>query len=95
MSDDKPTVTCRVTQEVKETEPLADGSPGLPRGWTRLGGEYYSPKGWDQSFVPRRARLPVVSVVEGYDPEDWSQERCREGWKAFRKAMREAQRLCV
>jgi hypothetical protein len=91
----KVSITCAVTGVVRETRPLADGSPALPPGWKRLAGKAYSPEGWQELFALRAIRIPVASVVLGDGSEGWSQERCRQGWEEFRKALRLTLRSCA
>lgn len=74
-------VTCSITGETKEVEPIKDGSPSLPRGWRRLGdGRIVSSTAWTTNWSPRAVRIPIASVhVEGStDPT--------AGWKDFRQA---------
>ncbi len=85
-------IVCAATGATRETAQLADGSPSLPRGWKRLGGACYSPEGFAARFATRCVRIPVASVVEGYDVEGWTVERSRAGWAAFRAAHRESAR---
>lgn len=56
-------VTCPVTGQVSDAKPLADGSARLPRGWRKHGPLYYSPEGWQRTFVMRAITFPVVSPI--------------------------------
>lgn len=83
-------ITCDATGKTAETVSLKDGSPRLPKGWKKIGGQIYSPEAKKSLYCPRSIRVPVASVVEGYDPPNWSVERCRLGWQSFRLAVKEA-----
>jgi hypothetical protein len=88
-------ITCDATGKTAETTSAKDGSPKLPRGWKKIGGQTYSPEAKKSLYCPRSIRVPVASVVEGYDPPDWSVERCRLGWRSFRPAVKEASRTAA
>lgn len=73
--------------------PLKDGGEPCPRGWHRLAGALWCPKCWEDNFALRSIELPVASVIQEYaggNPGEWSQEACRAGWEAFRKALRQS-----
>jgi hypothetical protein len=86
------TLTCAATGKTISAQPKSDGSPKLPKGWKRIAGQIYSPEGRKRLYCPRSIRVPVASVVAEYDPPDWSMERCRQGWQAFRQAVKSASR---
>ena len=88
-------ITCDATGKTAETASAKDGSPKLPRGWRKIGGQTYSPEAKKALYCPRSIRVPVASVVEGYDPPDWSVERCRLGWQSFRSAVKQASRTAA
>ena len=86
----KPSITCSVTGIEREASPRADGEPALPKGWKRIRSLVYSPEGIRQKFALRCITIPVASVVEGYEGDDWSVETCRSGWAAFLLALRQS-----
>src|SRR6516164_1077119 len=88
-------ITCDATGKTAETTSAKDGSPKLPRGWKKISGHIYSPEAKKSLYCPRSISVPVASVVEGYDPPDWSVERCRLGWQSFRSAVKAASRTAA
>lgn len=88
---DKIQVTCTSCSRATLVRALKFGAPALPVGWTRVGVDLMCGDCFGQRYVVRAIWMPVVSVAEGYDPE-WSNERCRLGWRALRAALRESWR---
>lgn len=64
----------------------------LPPNWKKIGERVYCPDCKARDWTIRCVTVPMASVVAEYDPPDWGVERCRAGWRAFRKAVRDGQR---
>lgn len=86
-------ITCSVTGKTADAKPKADGSPSLPKGWKVIGDQVLCPDAVRERFAMRGVTLPVASVVCGYVGDDWSVEACKDGWTAFRCALRESCQL--
>lgn len=74
---------------------LCDLAKDESRGWKTISGDLHCPDCFRKTFILRTLTVPIASVVAGYDPQDWSQERCKSGWTAFRAAVREGCRSSV
>ena len=83
-SSERLNVSCVVTGETISTRQLRDGSAALPRGWKKLGDDYYSASAWHQQFSLRTVRLPVASIECPVN----SPEAQREAWNSLRAALK-------
>lgn len=76
-------IRCSGTGEVRQVKQLKSGKASLPRGWKRLGGEFYSAEAWHSRFRLRTIQVPVAGVECPVN----SPEASRAAWAQLRAAL--------
>lgn len=79
MTSENVVVRCVVTGVERTVKLTVKGKPRPPRGWKRMGDDYYSPDGWGSLYRMRIIQVPIAGMVDGGKWADF-RAACRSAW---------------